>query len=669
VKENNKQDNTSSKAIANQHLQKKSNALSIEPPGSLSADTALAPPVQMNMDEAAAKYVAKRKAEKAAASAAAVEAAKQKKLGVINSHKGDKTKVKKAEEKETAEAGGEGSEREQSITEGAESVAAGFEFGSGMNEGIEDINQKLDPNSLTSENLEWDENTKRSDDEQEAWATKHGHSKEDVAKMKQENAETGAITDSMGLALSFFNVPGMYRKIKAPDNYAKFEAGLDAASMAANIAKTGSSIASGAAAGTNDAASSSADISKYTGGIIDLVKKGYTNFKAFKEEYENYQLIKNNSKNDASVVDGAKVVLNGSLEMAKSILEAIKSYQSTFSTFQNPAVTAAIPGLGIAISAISLFERIFTLYTSGKLEMGGKAEEKQRDSILSQLPEDQRAVAKEKIALPAFRKFIVDRAAAHQQKRDNKEIFEQYELAIASKDLKLQKRLKKRFPSNYEKVKVIHEITSKNVAVAAKEQCEVVLPEEVLSKIIDDQTIIDHLEEIKGKRETNAKIGIFTDLVNIGADIATLTGVGAAAGVGMKLGTTAIAASRSGGNALKFGARDSGAADFKAGAQDKWHNSGSATADRTNILKNREAKKERYFSTSKLIIDDIIEHETKNINAVTEADKKKVEASKDWIETKIMGTGASLTLTKAKLNSEEPEHSVIKYLMDCLKKR
>ena len=53
----------------------------------------------------------------------------------------------------------------------------------------------------------------------------------------------------------------------------------------------------------------------------------------------------------------------------------------------------------------------------------------------------------------------------------------------------------------------------------------------MIDALIDDQTLINHLQEVKSKRSRNAKIGIFTDLVNLGADIATLSGSGAVAKV------------------------------------------------------------------------------------------------------------------------------------------
>lgn len=533
---------------------------------------------------------------------------------------------------------------------------------------------------LSSDNMEWkDGGKKRTEKEQEQWLKEKGYSQSDVDKMKADDSLKDAVTSSAGLAISFLKVPSMWKKFKAADNnYDKFEQALEGLSTTSDTVTTGSKIGDAASGGKDSTAQDTSAISEYTSGIIGLVKSGFQSCMKLKTAYEEYQLIKANSEGEETKLDGAGIAFQEALTNTSGILQNINQFQKSFGTAQNLAIKAAVPAIGIVLSTISLMGRIVTLVQQGKLDFGSTGTESQTESILSQVKGDDKQKEKVKAILESddFRTLIVAVAGYRQQQRDNKGIFDEYVKAQGTtpEAIKLQARLKKRYPSNYDRIDEVYKRSKKGYVEAnieVKKLSALGVTQVMLDAIIDDQTLINHLEEIKGKRERNAKIGIFTDLVNIGADIAVLTGTGAAVGAGMKAGTAAIDVARKGGNAIKFGARSKGSEDFSSGAEKGLF--GKSLYDSTDILKNDKAKKERYFNSARLLVENIGDHEKKVADAgktPSAEEKKKLATSYSWVESKLLGSGASVTLVKAMANSDSKSgNDIVKYLMDKLKTR
>lgn len=550
-------------------------------------------------------------------------------------------------------------------------IETGHSLGTTIEETDSTIKDSLSPNSLTADHMEWKGNKKRSDKEQAEWAKKHGHSEKDIKDMKAADATKAAVTGSIDLAIGFMNIPSMIKKFQSAESMDKFEAAMDTADLTAKTVSTGAKIANAADGGTNQDADNTAKISEYTGGIIGSVKNGFNNFKKLKEAYDDYQLIKEND-GDASKSEGAWLAFQAALQTAQDVLTNIQNYQKSFGSVIDAGVTAAIPGIGIVMSSISIFSKIISLAVNGNLKVDDDAKETHKNSILADIPdEEQRKKAKAILEHASFHEKIIKAAEVKQLQRDNPEIFKEF--LAAKKDKKLDERLKKRYPTNYAKIKDVYEQNNDGLRGFIKKMYEdsgKTITGKMINDIIDDQTLINHLEEVKGKRQKNATIGIFTDLINIGADIATLTGVGAAAGVGMKAGTAAIEGSRKAGNAIKFGARNSGAESFAAGAEGGLF--GSSTYDHADILKNDKAKRLRYFSSSRIIFNNIKDHDNKVValNKPTEKDLDNIEASYKNVCNKIGASGGSVTLVKAIMNSSNKTgNDLIKYFMDKLKTR
>tara|TARA_B110000967_G_scaffold81960_1_gene84696 strand:+ start:985 stop:3492 length:2508 start_codon:yes stop_codon:yes gene_type:complete len=554
-------------------------------------------------------------------------------------------------------------------------IETGVSVGLGIEGAVGTITDAASPNSLTADHMDWNGNKKRSDTEANEWRDKNEHSEKGVKDMKAGDATKAAVTGSIDLVVGFMNIPSMIKKFQSAKTLDNLEAALDTADLTAKAVGTGAKIADAAEGGTNKIAGDTAKISGLTGDIIGSVKKGFDHFKNLKNAYDDYQLIKN-SGGTASKSDGAFVAFNAALDTAQTVLGQILSIQKNFGSVVDSGVASAIPGIGIVISSISIFSKIISMAKNGQLNLEGAANEEHTDSILAQIPEDEREQARGILSSSYFQELITSAAEFRQIQRDNPEIFEEYEKAQAGtpEAEKLKKRLKKRFPSNYKK---IEEVYNKNkmglgdLVQAIQHNAGKHITEEMVNDIIDDQTLMNHLEEIKGKRQKNASIGIFIDLINIGADIATLTGVGAAAGAGMKAGTAAFAGSRKAGNAVKFASRASGAEGFASGAEGGLF--GSSVNDHSNILKSEKAKRERYFTSSKIVLDNIIGHDEKSSllpDNLNEDQAKKNSASYKNVCTKIGAAGGSVTLVKAMINTpSKTGNDIVKYLMDKLKTR
>jgi hypothetical protein len=474
-----------------------------------------------------------------------------------------------------------------------------------------------------------------------------------------------------GVPNHFLKTPTKYPKLKKADSsFQKYKE-----QMAADAEKEKAGEQAGKQEdGSKLSGEESKQAETYTDGAIALVKKGFKNAMALKTAYEEYQLIKENTDEDPSKMEIAKAAFDTALSGTAMALSAFDNYQKSFGAGASLAMKAAIPAVGIVMSTISLIGRIVTLVRQNKLDLGKTAEESQSDSILSQVQGDEKKKSEVKAILQSekFRSIVVATAEYRQQERDNPAIFSEYRKSLDDKTL--QERLRKRYPDNFARIEEIsrnNNMSLDKLGPQTEQLMAMGVTSRMLDAIIDDQTLINHLQEIKEKRSTNAKIGIFTDLVNIGGDIATLTGAGAIVGTAMKAGAAAIDVARSGGNAIKFAARNKGASNFAEGGEGGlW---GASIFDSTDILKNEEAKEERYFHSSRRLVENIADHDKRVVDAGTTPSKEQVDSinkAYGWVETKILGTGASVTLIKAMASADSKSaNELVGYFMDKMKTR
>lgn len=550
---------------------------------------------------------------------------------------------------------------------GMEAYSAGDEFVGAVTH---------DSSALSIDDMEWkDDGTKRSDKEQAEWLKKNGHSSADVEKLKAEEATKGAVTGGIGTGLSFLKVPAMWQKFKkAEDNYERFTQVLEGASLTSGTVATGAKVADAASSGKDQAAQDTSSISEYTGGIIDLVKSAYKSCLALKDAREDYLLIKKNADKDPSKLDAAKIAFEGALSLTSGILSSINTFQKSFGSAQNLAIASTVPAIGIAMSAISMMNRFLTVMGQEEADLGKTAEASQADAILASVKgDDNKAKVKQVLENPQFRLVLRTMAEYRQQERDNPLIFAEFKKAEG--DPALDARLRKRYPKNYERIsriRMVNQVGIHDADVECQKLVKFGVSKAALDAVVEDQTLIDHLQEIKAKRKRNAKIGIVTDLINIGADIAILSGAGATAGAAMKAGTAAVDVARKGGNAIKFAARLKGAEDFSKGAKGGFFG-GVSMFDQADILKSEKAKQERYFHSSKLLLDNMADHDRKAEafgDSPSEAELKANESSYQWVEAKVLGTGASVTLVKAMLNSgSKTGNDIVKYFMEKMTAR
>tara|TARA_S200000501_G_scaffold378532_1_gene441683 strand:+ start:1147 stop:3117 length:1971 start_codon:yes stop_codon:yes gene_type:complete len=475
-------------------------------------------------------------------------------------------------------------------------------------------------------------------------------------------ATEGAVANGVSSAISFMAIPDMWSKFKKADTgYEQFSLALGGAETAGKAVGAGAEIASASSGGSDKTAADTALISGYTSNVIGLVKNCWDSGMAVKKRYDEYH----KTKEKIELAEKA-AALKTALELANGALGVVKSYHDSSGT-KLAGLDTAIPVISIVTATMSLVERCLYLAKQDTLHFDEDAAESQTQSILSEIPNENKDAAKTILESDEFRNAVIAAAGFEQLKRDNPEVFHKFEESLTNPTLK--ENLKRNFPQNYERIDKVYNETKKSpedVGKHAKELSELGMSPETWQRIVGDQTLINHLEEIKGKRKVNAKIGIFTDLVNIGADIATLSGAGAAVGASMKAGAAAMDSGRKSGNLLKSAARSSGANEFAAGAESKRMFNRAALTDHTDILKGKKAKEEHYFSSASMILDDIAKHD----KGIKGRDRKQNKASYKWAEAKVLGTGASVAMIKAMLNDKKNTgNHIVKHMMDKLKVR
>ena len=597
---------------------------------------------------------------------------------------------------------------------------------------------------LTSDNLEWrdegadiwDNKVQRSDAEQQKWLINNGHikaksddkyegikdekgkalnvkeakekdlnekAKNKIAKLKGEEATKDAVTSSISTLIGFARVPSIIKKFKSDDNFDKFEAATSTAEMLANTTSTSAKIANAVDGGSNAAADNTAKISEFTGGLFKNLKEGMQIIKDLKGAYDKYKLINDQGGNTSDAKkEAALIVLNGTLSTAQAVMTKINEAQKAFGSLISGGVAASIPGIGIAMTFISMANRVLSLVRNRNLKTQSVAETSHKSYILSKVSEDKLPLAKSKMNDSDFHLQIKAAAEKRQLERDNPGLFDKFKEAQESGNQALKERLIKRFPSNYNKINSLKSNSLLEGEVGFNELYNDLglapcgITKEMLDEIIDDQTLINHLSEIKVKRQKEASIGLFTDILDLAADIAVLSGAGAAVGGGLKAGNAAFKGARKVGKAVKQGSRDSGEETFESGGGGKhFYNFGASSLDNMDLLKSSKSKEAHYFASSKLILDSIIKHDENRANipskpqtlssrelmdpvknANYEKDIKRYESSKELnqisynaVENKINASGANVDTIKAYISANRSGNDIVKYLIDKLKTR
>ena len=571
-------------------------------------------------------------------------------------------------------------ETAESIGKTADAAAVGAaanELGSSVVKAV----QEGDDAALTSKHLNYDPETgaKRTPEEQKAWMSKHGHSEEDVEKAKAEWAAQAATSSSISATLGFMKLPSLWTKFKkSADSYEKFQVALEGADTLNKGVEAGAQIANAASGATDETAQSTAKISSYLGGIIGLVKDGYKAFMDVKEARKNYEFIKaNQGKPEAT--NEKYIKFKAALKTSGHIMNLIVTYQKKFDGISNSPLAAAVPAISITNAAISIYEK-YSFLNKDTGDIGKTGADAQNANILSKLKgltEDQQKDLFVHLKSDDFHMQIKAHAGYRQQQRDNPEIFAKYEQSLESgaEAEKIKADLQRNFPRNYAAIEKVYSETQKSPMdlFADKEALQKLgMTDAILNEILEDQTLINQLEDIKGKRVRNAQFGIAMDLINIGGDIASLSGA-APVGAAMKAGAAAISAAKAGGNLVKSTTRGSGAKEFAAGAEKQRFLGRASLDDHSDILRSTKAKEGQYFASARTIMKTMQDHDTSAHNMAKQpspADLKANKSSYDWTVAKIQSAGASVEMIKAMLNSgAKTGNDIVKYFIDKLKVR
>ena len=458
-------------------------------------------------------------------------------------------------------------------------------------------------------------------------------------------------------------------KIKKPEaSFDKFELAMTGSGAVSKV----TNLINMAATGGREEGDKSTDtdsVSALVTGMIGAVQTAYREARKVYSVFQEAKRLEAAGK-DSGEAQKAQTTVLAMAKTAKATLSVVATWQKKLEAMKGGAVQTALPILSIVLNIVGMIQRRLADMERGKLDLAKTNEEEQKSLILKNVTDEKnREAIQGLIAQEDFKEAVIAAANFRQIERDNKELFDQYDLAQepGKENEELKKRLSTRYPSNYAKMKKIKESTGygpKESAGRLKALENFGIDKAVLTSLIENQTLITQLEEIKGKREKNSNIAWATDFINLAGDIATLAGA-APAGAAAKGATAAFGAARSAGNAIKTAVRDKGAAEFAGGAKGGWFG-GAAMADSTNILRGSEAKHERTFQSASIVFNHIVEHDRETLTA---ADYDANSASYEIVKAEISATGASLTMTEAYLHSAESGNEVVQYFMDKLKER
>ena len=466
-------------------------------------------------------------------------------------------------------------------------------------------------------------------------------------------------------------------KIKKPEaSFDKFELAMTGSGAVSKV----TNLINMAATGGREEGDKSTDtdsVSALVTGMIGAVQTAYREARKVYSVFQEAKRLEAAGK-DSGEAQKAQTTVLAMAKTAKATLSVVATWQKKLEAMKGGAVQTALPILSIVLNIVGMIQRRLADMERGKLDLAKTNEEEQKSLILKNVTDEKnREAIQGLIAQEDFKEAVIAAANFRQIERDNKELFDQYDLAQepGKENEELKKRLSTRYPSNYAKMKKIKESTGygpKESAGRLKALENFGIDRAVLTSLIENQTLITQLEEIKGKREKNSNIAWATDFINLAGDIATLAGA-APAGAAAKGATAAFGAARSAGNAIKTAVRDKGAAEFASGAKGGWFG-GAAMADSTNILRGSEAKHERTFQSASIVFNHIVEHDKaatayNERETLTAADYDANSASYEIVKAEISATGASLTMTEAYLHSAESGNEVVQYFMDKLKER
>ena len=466
-------------------------------------------------------------------------------------------------------------------------------------------------------------------------------------------------------------------KIKKPEaSFDKFELAMTGSGAVSKV----TNLINMAATGGREEGDKSTDtdsVSALVTGMIGAVQTAYREARKVYSVFQEAKRLEAAGK-DSGEAQKAQTTVLAMAKTAKATLSFVATWQKKLEAMKGGAVQTALPILSIVLNIVGMIQRRLADMERGKLDLAKTNEEEQKSLILKNVTDEKnREAIQGLIAQEDFKEAVIAAANFRQIERDNKELFDQYDLAQepGKENEELKKRLSTRYPSNYAKMKKIKESTGygpKESAGRLKALENFGIDKAVLTSLIENQTLITQLEEIKGKREKNSNIAWATDFINLAGDIATLAGA-APAGAAAKGATAAFGAARSAGNAIKTAVRDKGAAEFAGGAKGGWFG-GAAMADSTNILRGSEAKHERTFQSASIVFNHIVEHDKaatayNERETLTAADYDANSASYEIVKAEISATGASFTMTEAYLHSAESGNEVVQYFMDKLKER
>lgn len=358
--------------------------------------------------------------------------------------------------------------------------------------------------------------------------------------------------------------------------------------------------------GVKDSASAASNVTWIGEGAINIVKGAYNTGKEIFYAYKRHNDEIASDKNEK--LDRSVTILKGLLNTGADI---VKTVRNALSAFNGPAMSAeAVPIVGIITSSFDIITRIIDLIRAGL----------EKNTIHARIKSLGGSLKGKK------KKILSSKSEQKEAKRINHARGKQQELSDATE----------------------HGIPTQSWEA------------------------IEYLKEmfyINDKRQVRASIKIGVDLVNIGGEIATLTGYGAAAGVPMKVAAATSGLAMAGFRSLKQWGRNKAE---NAPDESKWKkvfDDSKSTEQKKQKIINDVGFVFRNFTELKNLIDGHNQGvDPEPTDPASPIDKKRKD-----IQLYVEASGASFSHFKRKYTSsggnENGVNKAAEYLIGSMKKR
>ncbi len=387
-----------------------------------------------------------------------------------------------------------------------------------------------------------------------------GKEEDDLSETVQKDMKGLAVAASvMGTASGIKAMSDSLTTLMDPNKefLDKIEAGFEMGEGIAGTVGAASDFTNEVASEGSKVASDSEAVSAWSGSVGDAIGAIKTGFLTVKQLVTTIKERNESSKREKAI-EGLGIA-QGFVETGKSVLTVINGVKEALDGGTFGGVTAAIPGLDIALSGIAIIKEGFYLVISYRdyKQMIAEKESKEKDpgSVVKEKSEELRkydaTISNYKVAISE------DEEKSAQLEEKIKTASDETGFFKSTSDKQRLINEKKALDANILKMK------NKTAVVAVqKNDLEAANPE------VLEYAMVGEIAEANKKRIVRNSILLVAEFANLAGSIANLTGVGAIAGASLKAASASVKVALPAARVAKQAGRDRHAAKEARGESD-----------------------------------------------------------------------------------------------------